>query len=171
MSLGTVQKEARQEYMTQQELAEKLHLSRSMIAEIEAGRRRLPKDVAPKAVEILDCGFYAMEVAREMTGGSWVAKLNGENVDLHRASVKAKTQEELYEALEAINGICVANKPESMKEQERIKLEEAMIQAIDAIVALSHYVAIVCKEYGFSWLQLWRKHFMKLLKNGYVKET
>jgi len=80
-----------------------------------------------------------------------------------------KTREELTEALEAIENVCVANHPRSIREFDKQHLEEAILQAIDAIVALTQYVAVICKDYGFSWIKMWSKHRMKLKSRGYVK--
>jgi transcriptional regulator with XRE-family HTH domain len=162
MSIGTIQAEERGSRVTQKELAEHINLSRSMVAEIEAGRRKLPRDVAPRAVKTLDSGFYAMEVAAEMTGGSWVTKLN--NVDLHRSAVKEKSLEELEEATQWIRKTSIANKSNTSEEIKKVLLE-----SIDAIVALSHFVAVVCKEYSVSWVGIWREHRQKLKERGYLK--
>lgn len=162
MSLGTVQAEERGSRVTQKELANRLNLSRSMVAEIERGNRRLPRDVAPRAVQTLDSGFYAMEVASEMTGGSWVMKLN--NVDLHRSAVKEKSLEELDEAIVRLRGMSLANKSIDTKE-----LKSLLLELLDVIVATSHLVAVVCKEYSISWVGLWREHRQKLKAKGYLK--
>jgi len=154
---------------TQEELAAELGVSRSAISAYKTGRRKIPKDIAAKLVQKLDDGFLAMELAAMATGGAWVRELDGEHVDLHRASVAAKTQEELREALEAVQRVCVAAPPRAMPKEKLRQLEEALIQAIDAIVALTHYVAVICREYGFSWVELWRKHFRKLKARKYVR--
>lgn len=170
MSLGQILKEARaQSGYTQLELGDELFVSRSTVAMVETGQRDLPDEVVPVAVGKLDCGFLAMEVASRYTGGAFVSKLNGDAVDLHRASVKEKSIEEMREALDAVKNVCVANRPERIGESDREKLEHSLLQVIDAIVALTHYVAVVCREYGFSWIKMWKKHRQKLKEDGYLK--
>lgn len=169
-SVGQALRESRTSFgMTQTELSEELLVSRSVIAMAETGKREFPSDVIPFAVSKLDCGFLAMEVAANYTGGAFVSKLDGDSVDLHRSSVKQKTIEELTEAIDSIQRGCIANKPESISSYQRQELEMSLLQAIDAIVALTHYVAVICREYSFSWTSLWRKHNQKLKTNGYVK--
>ncbi|MFY0545492.1 helix-turn-helix transcriptional regulator [Brevibacillus sp. H7] len=170
MSIGQALKEARALYgVTQKDFASELYVSRSTVAMVETGERELPDEAVPVAVGKLDCGFLAMEVAAEYTGGAFVSKLDGDGVDLHRSSVKAKTAEELTEALSAIQGVCVANRPEKISSHDREQLEHSLLQVIDAIVALAHYVAVICREYRFSWTTLWRQHRKKLKANGYLK--
>ncbi|MED0736720.1 helix-turn-helix transcriptional regulator, partial [Aneurinibacillus thermoaerophilus] len=120
MALGERLKEARDAAeMTQLEFGFEINMSRSAIGMIEIDKRKLPREVTKKAVEVLDDGFFAMAAAEEAVGYSWVPKLDGETVDLHRASVTMKTQEELHEALEAIRRVCVANHPRSMDKYSR----------------------------------------------------
>lgn len=113
--------------------------------------------------------WVALEAAAEYTGWGPV-KLDGEMVDLHRASVAMKTKEELTEALEAIESVCVVNHPRSIREFDKQRLEESVLQAIDAIVALTQYVAVICIEYGFSWFKKWQKHRAKLQSKGFIRK-
>ncbi len=162
--------EAREEHgMTQEQLALDFNLSKQMVSHIECDRRKMPKDVMPKAVETLDCGFLSMETAAEVTGGAWVGKLNGDNVDLHRSSVKAKAMEELKEAMFALENTCLVNHPSSIDHTHREDLKRMLFECIDVIVCLSHLVAVVCKEYGISWFKIWKDHKLKLVAKKYLK--
>jgi transcriptional regulator with XRE-family HTH domain len=166
MSLGTVQKESRKEIgLTQEAFGKRVNLSRSMVADIETGRRKMPRDVMRKAVETLDCGFYAMEAAQEVLGEVWISHLD--NVDLHRSAVREKVLEELDEALKEITAVRSSDLPKSEK---RGKLKEVMLESIDAIVGLTHFVAVYCKEYGLSWSDVWREHRRKLEQRGYIRK-
>jgi len=154
---------------TQEELAAELGVSRSAISAYKTGRRKIPKDIAAKLVQKLDDGFLAMELAAMATGGAWVRELDGEHVDLHRAAVHAKTQEELCEALDAMQRIDIATPPRAMSRERLKELEETLKQELDAMYALAHHVAVVCREYGFSWTELWREHHRKLKARKYVR--
>jgi hypothetical protein len=147
-----------------------LSVSRESISAYETERTSIPPDISQKLMKRYDDPFFAMTLAHEYTNGSWVHPLDGKFVDLHRSSVAAKTEEELQEALEYMKSIRIANHPASMPEHEKQQLRETMIQAIDGITALSHYVAVVCNDYGFSWNELWQTHTRKLVANGYVRE-
>ncbi|GAB7387417.1 hypothetical protein BSNK01_12530 [Bacillaceae bacterium] len=171
MSLGTVLQEAREEKgIAQEQLAFELNLSRQMISHVENGRRKLPKDVAPKSARILDCGFYIIELAHYFTGGAFAKKLNGDRVDLHRGIVTMKTLEELREAHDAIEKADVTDHPSAVTKEQRERIEHAAIQALDAVVALLHYVAVMCRDYKFSWFGLWMKWRKKARERGYLKE-
>jgi hypothetical protein len=47
-------------------------------------------------------------------------------------------------------------------------IRTAIIECIEAITALTHYVAVLCKEYAFSWLAMWREHRQKLKDSKYL---
>lgn len=155
--------------MTQQQLAMEFNISRESISSYETERANIPKDIAQALMNKYDNPWFAMTLAHEYTGGSWVRKLDGKYVDLHRASVAMKTFEEMNEAVQALKNVCFVNMPGSLNEYKKREMEEALIQAIDAIYALNHLVAVSCDEYGFSWNKLWDKHKKKLLTNGYIQ--
>ncbi|OYD07895.1 helix-turn-helix domain-containing protein [Paludifilum halophilum] len=166
MTLGVVQKQSRNEAgVTQQELGQELNLSRSMISEIEAGRRKMPRDVVRKATKLLDDGFYAMAAAQEVLGEGWIPKLDG--VDLHRSAVREKALEELQEAMEQISATSSVNRPDRGRHDD---IKDTLIESIDVIVCLSHLVAVYCQEYGLSWTDMWREHRRKLEERGYIKK-
>jgi DNA-binding XRE family transcriptional regulator len=154
--------------MTQQQLSFEIYESRESVSHQENGRYRVQPNISKYFAEKHNNPWVALEAAAEYTGWGPV-KLDGEVVDLHRASVAMKTKEELTEALEAIESVCVANHPRSIGEFDRKQLEEAILQAIDAIVALTQYVAVICLDYGFSWLDMWKKHRTKLKAKGFIK--
>ncbi|OAT71302.1 helix-turn-helix domain-containing protein [Parageobacillus thermoglucosidasius] len=155
--------------MTQQQLSFEIYESRESVSHQENGRYRVQPNISKYFAEKHNNPWVALEAAAEYTGWGPV-KLDGEVVDLHRASVAMKTKEELIEALEAIESVCVANHPRSIRESDKQRLEEAVLQAIDAIVALTQYVAVICTEYGFSWFKMWQKHRAKLQSKGFIRK-
>jgi DNA-binding XRE family transcriptional regulator len=163
-------KEARKSVnMTQQQLAFEIFESRESISHQENGRYRVQPNISRYFAEKYNNPWVALEAAAEYVGWGPV-KLDGEFVDLHRSSVTMKTREELSEALQAIENVCVANHPRSIRDFDRKQLEEAIIQAIDAIVALTQYVAVICIDYGFSWVKMWQKHRLKLKSKGFIRK-
>jgi transcriptional regulator with XRE-family HTH domain len=171
MSVGTALKRARGRHdITQGDLADQHYLSRSMVAEVERGAKRLPRDIAPKAARRLDDGFLAMEIAHEFSGGAWAGRLDGNGVDLHRSSVRAKTLEELEEAIEAINGFSMVNAPGMIGQEHRKILESMMIEACDVVVAVNHLLAVVCEDYGISWYGIWDQWHKKAMAAGYISK-
>ena len=154
--------------MTQQQLSFEIYESREAVSQQENGRYRVQPNISKYFAEKHNNPWVALEAAAEYTGWGPV-KLDGEVVDLHRASVAMKTKEELNEALQAIESVCVANHPRAIREYDKQHLEEAILQAIDAIVALTQYVAVICMDYGFSWFKMWQRHRIKLQTKGFIK--
>ncbi|KIQ93382.1 hypothetical protein LH47_02541 [Anoxybacillus thermarum] len=155
--------------MTQQQLSFEIFESRESVSHQENGRYRVQPNISKYFAEKHNNPWVALEAAAEYTGWGPV-KLDGEVVDLHRASVAMKTKEELTEALQAIESVCVANHPRAIREYDKQHLEEAILQTIDAIVALTQYVAVICVDYGFSWIKMWQKHRTKLQAKGFIRK-
>lgn len=144
--------------------------SRESISQQENGRYQVQPELTKYYVEKQNNPWVAMEAAAEYT--SWgPQKLDGEAVDLHRTSVSLKTKEELEEALLAV---CNASKkltvnPKATDQLDLKEIEQSLLESIDAITALNHYVAILCKEYNISWVKMWTQHKVKLIQRRFIK--
>jgi transcriptional regulator with XRE-family HTH domain len=162
-------KEARKENgLTQLQVSFDLFSSREAVTKQETGEYRVQPHTTKYYEDVHNNPWVGMEAAAEYVGWG-TGKLDGPNVDLYRSSVYLKTIEELKEAIEHLEGICLANPPHSMEDFKKEKLKEAIIQCMDAVVALNHFIAVVCKEYGFSWAKMWLKHKTKLIAKGFMK--
>lgn len=171
MSVGKAIKELRREDdLSQLQLSFELNVSRESVSAYETERAKLPQDVSQKLMERFDDPFFAMEVANSYTGGGWVRKLDGEYVDLHRSSVKEKTMEEIDELTQALESFSFSTPPRLIKTRQRQDLENMTIEAVDVVYSVCHLLAVICKDYGFSWNEIWNRHAAKLIANGYVKK-
>lgn len=171
MSVGQALREAREHRgMTQEAAGQVGYISNKMVSAIECGRRAAGPDILERLATNLDYPRLYMEAAAEVTGGVYASPwLDGDMVDLHRASVWVKTCEELREACRAVAAADVVNAPGYADDDRRRAVHDSMIQALDARVAIDHYVAVMCEEYGFSILAIYREHRQKLESRGYAK--
>lgn len=171
MGVGNYMKQLRTDNKeSQQQWSIDIGVSRETISAYETERARVPDDIAKKVTERFNDPFLGLAAASEYTGWG-PKKLDGDSVDLHRCAVAMKTEEELKEALQAIANVQLATKPSSLQAYEQQALEKAIMECIDAITALTHYVAVICKEYGFSWVTMWTKHKVKLVARGFLKKA
>ncbi len=154
MSIGAVIEEICQtKGLTQKELGNIGNISPKTVSAIKLGRRNAAKDVLNSWAEKLDCPRVYLEMVREAGGGVYgTIWLDGENVDLHRTSVFMKTGEELREALEALGSTekHIINHPNQVREEEKTQIKEALMQCLDARVAIDTLVAVKCEAYGLS---------------------
>ncbi|TMV49397.1 XRE family transcriptional regulator [Paenibacillus mesophilus] len=142
-------------------------VSHSSISKYIRGTRRVPEDVMRSTSQHYNEPELYIAAANEATGGAWVPWLN--NADLHRANVHLKTIEEVEEAREALAAAPITKRRDQMDEKELAKIKTAIIECIEAITALTHQVAILCKEYCFSWMTMWKEHRSKLRASKYLK--
>lgn len=171
MAFGQALREARlKRGVTQQALGSEAYVSDSLISDIEHGRRKGSKEIRATLARALDYAKLYMEAAEEVTGGVYCTPwLDGDGVDLHRTSVWAKTCEELNEAIKAVSSADVINAPSKADEAHRQLVWDSLMQVLDARVAIDHYVAVICEEYGYSILDVYQEHRRKLESRGYVK--
>ncbi len=171
MAIGQALREAREHRgMTQDAAGQAGYISGKMVSAIECGRRAAGPDVMERLATKLDYPRLYMEAAAEVTGGVCCSPwLDGDGVDLHRTSVWAKTCEELQEAIKAVSAADVVNAPSRADEAHRRAVHDSMMQVLDARVAIDHYLAVMCEEYGYSILAVYQEHRRKLESRGYAK--
>lgn len=174
MSIGAIIEEVcRNRGLTQNELGKMGNISPKTVSAIKTGRRNAAKDVLSTWAEKLDNPRIYMEMVKEAGGGVYGSTwLDGENVDLHRTSVFVKTGEELKEALQALamTERFVINNPNQTSEDEKKQIKEALMQCLDARVAIDTLIAVKCEAYGLSVRDLFQEHQHKLEQRGYIKK-
>jgi hypothetical protein len=145
--------------------------SRESISQQENGRYQIQPELSNYYIEKHNNPWVAMEASAEYVGWGPV-KLDGEAADLHRTSVSLKTKEELDEALNAIREASkkLTINPHALEQVDLKVIEKSLHESVDAITALNHYVAVVCKEYGISWVNTWTQHKMKLIQRRFIKK-
>ncbi|TCT23359.1 hypothetical protein EDD68_10773 [Melghiribacillus thermohalophilus] len=152
---------------TQLQIAREANLSRESVTKQENGERKVQPHIAQYYMEKHGDPFVAFEASAEYVKWGPV-KLDGGVVDLHRSSVKAKAIEELEEALEALKKINVVNHPDSLSGYERENIRTALLEVAEAMTASANTFSVLCRDYNFSWAEIWQDHYTKLKAKGYI---
>lgn len=139
----------------------------SQIGKIVKGTRKASRPVMKATVEHYDDGQLSLAAAADVTGGAFAPWLD--NVDLHRASVLFKTIEEMEEVLDASGHAPISKTNDQINDTERQQIKRLLMETIEAITALTHLAAVLCKEYSFSWLGTWKEHRAELKVKKYLK--
>ncbi len=159
--------------LTQKELGNIGNISSKTVSAIKLGRRNAPKDVLHSWAERLDSPRVYLEMVREAGDGVYGTRwLDGDCVDLHHTTVFLKAGEELREAIEALAATesIVVHNPAMTSEEQKDEIKEALLQCIDARVAIDMLLAVKSESYGFSIRELFKEHQRKLEQRGYVKK-
>ncbi|MEK5376607.1 helix-turn-helix transcriptional regulator [Paenibacillus sp. FSL P2-0173] len=139
----------------------------SQIGKIIKGSRKPSKEVMKQAAQHYDDSRLYIAAAGEVTGGAFAPWLD--NVDLHRASVLFKTIEEMREVLTLSAEVPISKTADQLTESERQNMKRLLMETVEAITALTHFAAVLCKEYSFSWLATWKEHRADLKAKKYMK--
>jgi len=143
-----------------------VHVDPSLIGKIVKGSRRPSKEIMRETARHYDDGQLYIAAAGEVTGGAFAPWLD--NVDLHRASVLFKTVEEMKEVLTASGEAPISKTNDQISEEERQQIKLLLMETVEAITALTHLAAVLCKEYSFSWLGTWKEHRAELKTKKYM---
>lgn len=142
-------------------------VSNSLVSKIVRGTRKAPSDLIRSTVAHYDEPRLYLAAQEEVAGDATVPWLN--NSDLHPSTVHLKNIEEIREAIEAMSAVPITKRKDRLTDADRAAIKKAIKESIEAITALTHYVAILCKEYGFSWMAVWKEHRLKLKTSKYIK--
>ena len=156
----------------QDDIARLAHVHRTYISHVENGRVPDNPEVLRTLAQELDCAWLHKALHETLATLVFVhRKLDGENVDLHRSSVKAKTLEELEEAIEALKGFDTVNKPGHITDQQREEIIEGlMMQLLGAENAIETLVAVLCEEYGISPSEVYERFNRRMQDKGYQRK-
>lgn len=151
---------------TRNDVAGIAHVDASQIGKIIKGTRKASSPVMKAASQHYDDGQLYIAAAEEVTDGAAVPWLD--NVDLHKSSVHLKVLEEIEEAEEALHQAPITKTREQLTQKDMIKIKAAIMESLEAITALMHYVSVLCREYCFSYLGAWREHRSELRSKKYI---
>jgi hypothetical protein len=143
------------------------HVDGSQVGKIVKGSRKASKPVMRAAVEHYDDPQLVLAAAAEVTGGASVPWLD--NADLHPSSTHIKTIEEIQEALEALLRLPITKSLEQITNTDRELIKNGLMEQIEAITALTHNAAALCRKYEFSYIALWSEHREELKLKKYMK--
>ena len=161
-------KRTRKKYgITQEKLSQESYQSRQSISMQECGERPINPSTATTITEKYNDPFVAMEAAAEYIGWG-ISVFDGKAVDLHRASMLMATKREVKEALEKLKELPVAENPSAVKEFEKQNIKEALIEQAEASTFIENNIAVLCKEYGFNWTEVWDSAKKRLKARGYL---
>jgi DNA-binding XRE family transcriptional regulator len=153
---------------TQLQLSLDTFLSREAISKQENAEYKVQPELAHYFLEKHNNPWLAFEAAAEyVTWGP--IKLDGDNVDLHRSSVKEKAIEEFEEMLEALKDINTVNHPKSLSTFELENIKRALIEIAEGMTAAMNLFSVLCDEYGISYQKIWQEHYQELRAKNYVR--
>lgn len=156
--------------VSQEEFGQIGGVSHDAISKAERGKGRIQPDVARNIAMKTNSARLYLSLIEEATGGVFgFPYLDGERVDLHRASVRSKLLEELREAINAVEVVDATNIPNLSDDLYMQRVRYSIMQVLDAYVASGHYIFRMVEEHGWTLGEIFDEHHMKLITKGYHK--
>jgi hypothetical protein len=153
---------------TQLKFGFEIGAGREAVSKYENGRSKVPADISRIIVNKFDDPKFALAVQHQYTGTGPIW-LNGQNVDLHRCSVREKTIEELEEAICSIKSISLVKPKEAIDPYEKKNMMDMIEEAVEAATALANFIAVTTEHLDISYTGVWSNHYQHLEKAGYIK--
>ncbi|RWZ59863.1 XRE family transcriptional regulator [Halobacillus fulvus] len=152
---------------SQEQLSMDFYQSRESISKQEIGERRIQPGMSKQFIEKYNNPWIALEAANEYIGWG-ITKLDGPAADTHRSSVWLKLEEEMEEAIEAMEKVRMINQPQYIQSFELQDLKRSAQEFADVIHASTIYLATLCENYDISWQEIWEEHQTKIKSRGYI---
>ena len=173
MAYGTAVREARAVYgRTQDDVARAVHISDSVLSDVERGKRPPAPDVMQALVIELDDPRLLIETQLVATGGIGVPYLN--NSDRHLMALKARVRTEFQDVLEILDRAqrILANiqGPKGPTEEQLAKARKVVRELIEAETIAVNTVAEYCRVCGFSVRQMYAEHHRDLVESGDLRK-
>lgn len=153
--------------VSQSDIARAINRHRTYVSHIVNGRVPRDAEVLRALAAELDDGRLYKALHEALASVAFVHRwLDGDMVDLHRSSVKAKALEELEEAITALRGFCVANKP---RREDIDKARDLIHELLGAECAIETLVSVLCDEYGMSPSEEYQRFNETMQAKGYQR--
>lgn len=133
------------------DVAEALHISPQLVSNIKNGHRKLQRDIAKDSIQKYDSPLYLLELLYEFTGGLSSPVMRGKSVEQHRLAFEEFTIKQLEEAKHILDEVSLVKPPGSTTEEEQEQIKEVIYELLDAEMAISNLIAVLCKEYDISY--------------------
>jgi transcriptional regulator with XRE-family HTH domain len=146
---------------TQQNIADELHISRSLVAMAATGKRKIPKECEPALARM--CHRAALKIASEQSGG-YISNIYDtySNLDIHPSALREMALVEITEAKQALEAlILVRMDPQKKKEL----IEETLMQLEDVSEVIDGLKGVYAEEFGVNLPELNKKR-RELIKRG-----
>lgn len=170
MCIGSVLREERiRAQLSQGELARMLRVSPSALSAYEREERAIPRDIVMAAVRCLNSPRLGITMCHQCPANimrwPWL-----DLVDRHPVVVRDKLIEELREAAEALEAVCLINRrrAEDLTTNDRKALDAAVEQLADVLPAAMMGLAVIAEVYGYDLGAVSRRLNEKLTGRRYA---
>ncbi|MEC1261461.1 helix-turn-helix transcriptional regulator [Bacillus swezeyi] len=158
------------EKMTGSQLALDLNVSEQMVSHMKNDRRKMPFDVAEAALRKFDQPFFAMGVMFHFSDGCAPPVFSGDSVERHRLAFEEIMVNEAQEVIRTLHEVSFVKNPKIVSVEEKERVKEAIKELLDVEAWAKNLAALLCKEYGISLKECYRKRGITWKARGWVTE-
>lgn len=148
--------------LTQQDVANELHVDKSYISRVESGQKPLTQTMYSAAMTNTRDADLLNDVAYEMTGGHTLPTPSDRVYDGHRMSYVFRIQKEIDEFMEVLHRNRLDKQPEHLTADERDGLHHMISELQDVLFEGTGFVNRLMQDYQLKPQQLNQNRDAKL---------
>lgn len=135
--------------LTQQQVANQLHVDKSYISRVESGQKPLTQTMYSAALSNTTDANLLNDVAYEMTGGHTLPTPSDRVYDGHRMSYVFRIQKEIDEFIEVLHRNRLDKQPEFLTRDEQEGLARLVAELQDVLFEGTGFVNRLINDYDF----------------------
>ncbi|MEK4555579.1 helix-turn-helix domain-containing protein [Jeotgalicoccus sp. FSL K6-3177] len=148
--------------LTQQQVANELHVDKSYISRVESGQKPLTQMMYSAALTNTTDANLLNDVAYEMTGGHTMPTPSDHVYDGHRMSYVFRIQKEISEFMDVLHRNRLDKQPEHLTADEREELHHMISELQDVLFEGTGFVNRLMQDYQLKPQQLNQNRDAKL---------
>jgi len=156
------------EKMTGSQLADDLNVSEQMVSHMKNDRRKMPIDIAEAALKKFDQPFFAMGIMHHFSDGCAPPVFSGDSVERHRLAFEEIMVNEAQEIVKTLHEVSFVKNPKIVTAEEKERVIEAIKELLDVEAWAKNLAALLCKEYGISLKECYRKRQITWIARGWM---
>lgn len=140
--------------LTQQQVANQLHVDKSYISRVESGQKPMTQTMCSAALSNASDANLLNDVAYEMTGGHTLPTPSDRVYDGHRMSYVFRIQKEIEEFMEVLHRNRLDKQPEHLTQDEKEGLHHMISELQDVLFEGTGFVNRLMQDYQIKPQQL-----------------
>lgn len=148
--------------LTQQQVANQLHVDKSYVSRVESGQKPLTQTMYSAALTTATDAVLLSDVVYEMTGGHSLPTPSDRVYDGHRMSYVFRIQKEIDEFMEVLHRNRLDKQPEHLTVEEREGLHHMISELQDVLFEGTGFVNQLMQDYQLKPQQINQNRDAKL---------
>lgn len=170
MKVGKTLKDMRlRQGLTQENIANELHVSKQLVSHLENNRRNMTEDLVKSSIHTFDDAQFGFEMAHE-TASDYITPLATANkgIEWHRLALEEAFKREAKEAIEHFDKVSLLKHPDFATKEEIEQIKAGVKELLDVQIAINSFLARLEQAYPISIKKCMQKRIATWKATGWI---